>query len=182
MRGLQGGRAEGYTLLACSVSLEPEDGGVVKSQKSQARTIRWSLAMMSREFGPDHKTLSKALAASGIVAGKDGLYSSKEALRLVCGDIDAERLRKTREEADKLAIENATALGELVDVRDFVKRYEPIYAQIWQTIMASTLPDNDKDALLTALAKLHSDSGRPDAKVQGDSPRAGRAAVAKAKA
>ena len=154
----------------------------MKTQKSQAKTVRWSLAMMSREFGPDHKTLAKALAASGIVAGSDGLYSSNEALRLVCGDIDAERLRKTREEADKLAIENAVARGELVDVRDFVKRYEPIYAQIRQTILASGLGDNDKDALLTELAKLHSDGGRTGAEIQGDSPRAGRTAVAKAKA
>lgn len=112
--------------------------------------------MMASEFGPDPKTLKKNLVTSGVVAGDDGLYSSKDALRLVCGDIDAEKLRETHERADKLAIENATARGELVDVADFAKQYETIYAEIRQTILGSKLADSDKDTLLDKLAKLHS--------------------------
>lgn len=123
-------------------------------QRSQVRTIRWSLAMMSREFGPDHKTLNKHLVASGITAGRDGLFSSRDALRLVCGDMDAERLRKMREEADKLELENGVRRGELLDKEAVKSLFEEGCAEQKQKILASGRSDAETDAILNELEQI----------------------------
>ena len=126
----------------------------MKKQRSQAQQLRWSLAMMSREFGPDHKTLSKNLAASGITAGKDGLFSSRDALRLVFGDLEAERLRKTREEADKLELENEQTRGNLLETEAVYRHFERVFVAFRQKVLASSLTEEEKYDLLNDLCRL----------------------------
>jgi phage terminase Nu1 subunit (DNA packaging protein) len=69
--------------------------------------------------------------------------------------LTGERLRKLKEEADRIALENATLRGELVDKADFLKRLEPIYTAIRQKIMNCSMSDHQKDSLLGELSKLH---------------------------
>lgn len=134
-----------------------------KQRRSRIASVRWTVQSAASEFGINPRTVASRLKVAGIVSGQDGLFSTVDIHRAICGDIDRERLRETREKANKLELENAVSRGELMDLQDLARRYEPIYAQIRQTIIASTLSDNDKDALLTALANLHTISGRSEA-------------------
>ncbi len=127
-----------------------------KEQKSQVRLIRWSLAMAAAEFGLGPKTVATRVKAAGIVPGKDGRFSTAEIHGAICGDYEKERTRKMKEDADKAALENAVARGQLVDKGDFMKRFEGIYAEMRQGILGSAMPDSDKDALLNKLARVHS--------------------------
>lgn len=69
-------------------------------------------------------------------------------------DLDAERLRKTTEEADKLALANARSRGELVEVAAVKKLGEKVMVAIRSRIMQFPLSDDEKDKLLTELLSL----------------------------
>lgn len=66
-----------------------------------------------------------------------------------------ERLRKVREEADRVAIENANSRNAMVDKADFLRKMEPIYTEMRQRILNSSMMVHEKDALLGSLSKLH---------------------------
>ena len=124
-------------------------------QRSQASSLRWSLALTAAEFGLSPKTVAQRVHAAGILPGEDGLYSTSEVHSAICGDIEQEKLRNLQKINRDLDADFAVKVGELVDKADFVKRYETIYAEIRQAILGSKLSDADKDALLDKLAKLH---------------------------
>jgi len=69
--------------------------------------------------------------------------------------LNSERLRKLKEEADRIALENARLRDELVDKGDFLKRLEPIYTAVREKIMNCSMSDHQKDSLLGELSKLH---------------------------
>ena len=71
------------------------------------------------------------------------------------GTLGAEKLRKLKEEADRVALENAARRGELIDKADFMKRIETIYTEMRQRILNSSMRDHEKDALLGGLSQLH---------------------------
>jgi hypothetical protein len=66
----------------------------------------------------------------------------------------AERLRKTREEADKLALENARMRGELVETESVYRHFEAVFVALRQKILACGLLDEEKDELLNELLRL----------------------------
>jgi phage terminase Nu1 subunit (DNA packaging protein) len=69
-------------------------------------------------------------------------------------DFDRERLRRTKEEADKLELANARTRGELVDV-DKVKRLgEQVMSGIKIKILNMPLTDDEKDKCLRDLLSL----------------------------
>ena len=118
--------------------------------------MRWSLALVASEFGFSPKTVAQRVHAAGVLPGEDGLFSTTDVHSAICGDIEQEKLRNLQKVNRDLDTGHAVTVGELVDVQDFVSRYETIYAEIRQTILGSKLTDTDKDALLDKLAKLHS--------------------------
>jgi|SRR5947209_1322563 len=67
----------------------------------------------------------------------------------------AERLRKLKEEADRVALDNAKARGELVDKADFLRRLEVIYTEMRQRVLNSSMKDHEKDSLLGGLSQVH---------------------------
>lgn len=69
-------------------------------------------------------------------------------------DIEAERLRKTTEEADKLALENEKTRGSLVEVEAVYKNGESVFVALRARILSSGLSDHEKDELLTDLMQL----------------------------
>jgi Mg2+/Co2+ transporter CorC len=112
--------------------------------------------LAATEFGLSPKTVAQRVHAAGVLPGEDGLFSTADVHGAICGDIEQERLRNLQKVNRDLDTNHAKEVGELVDVEDFAKRYETIYAEIRQTILGSKLSDADKDALLDKLAKLHS--------------------------
>ena len=131
------------------------------NQRSQVKQLRWSLALVASEFGFSPKTVAQRVHVAGVLAGEDGLFSTADVHSAICGDIEQEKLRNLQKINRDLDTGHAVTVGELVDVQDFVSRYETIYAEIRQTIMGSKLNDTDKDALLDKLAKLHSGKRGP---------------------
>lgn len=116
--------------------------------------VRWSLLYAQSEFGVDRKTLQKRLNAEEVEPGKDGKYSTKQIASAVFGDIQGERLRKTREEADSLALRNAEMRGELVSVTLVKQMVSEIILANKQTVLASQLEQETKNEILANLEAL----------------------------
>lgn len=117
--------------------------------------ICWSIEMAARELGTDARTISKRLTTAGIDAGPDGFWSTKQIVAAYCGDLESERIRKTRAEADQIEKQNRKLDGELVDVEEFVKKYAPIFVSMSRVVKSSKLTDEEKDSILNELAKLN---------------------------
>ena len=124
----------------------------------------WTVARFAREAGIDRHTIQDRLAAMkarpcGKAKGKaagGALYHFRDLFNAaVGGDIEAERLRKTREEADKLALANARARGELVDVDSVGRLGEAVFVRVRAKILSSpSLTDDEKDQLLKEILQL----------------------------
>ena len=69
-------------------------------------------------------------------------------------DIKIEQLRRTKEEADKLELQNARTRGELVEVALVRKMGEKVMAAIKTRILNMPLTDDEKDQCLRDLLSL----------------------------
>lgn len=117
----------------------------------KATFIRWSAESAGREFGLNPRTIAARISTSGVVAGRDGKYSTAEIHKAICGDYEAERLRKTREEADKIALENEKTRGGLVEIEAVYRHFSGLFVALRAKILASSLTDDEKDQILNDL-------------------------------
>ena len=69
-------------------------------------------------------------------------------------DIKKEQLRRTKEEADKLELQNARTRGELVEVSRVVQMGEKVMAAMKTKILNAPLTDKEKDSLLIELLSV----------------------------
>jgi phage terminase Nu1 subunit (DNA packaging protein) len=69
-------------------------------------------------------------------------------------DFDRERLRRTKEEADKLELANARTRGELVEVAKVKRLGEQVMSGIKTKILNMPLTDDEKDKCLRDLLSL----------------------------
>lgn len=122
--------------------------------------IRWSIGQAAAEFGLDHRTLTKRLARASIEPGGDGRFSTQQVTSVVWGDREAEELRRITEDADKLAIANRKARGELIPAESVYAWAEGIFVAIRQAILNSGIPQDAQDAALTNLQRLTSEEAR----------------------
>ena len=141
-----------------------------REQGSQVELVRWSLAMAAANFGRDPKTLKKNVAAANVVPGDDGLFSTLEMAKAIFGDIEGERLRKTKEEADKLELENAQTRMELVSVELVYKHFEGVFISFRQKILASALTEDEKQDLLNDLCRLKAKDLQPTGAAESSQP------------
>lgn len=127
--------------------------------ESNATVAEWA-----REIGFDRHSLMKRIAemeiqpsgkvTKGKAAGSD-LFRIRDLFKAALGgDIEAERLRKTREEADKLALQNARSRGELVEIASVKKLGEKVMIAIRNRILNMPLTDEEKDRCLVELMDL----------------------------
>jgi len=70
------------------------------------------------------------------------------------GDLKREQLRKTTEEADKLALANSRTRGETVEIAAVKKLGEKVMVAIRNRILNLPLTDNEKDRILLDLMEL----------------------------
>ena len=75
---------------------------------------------------------------------------------LIGGDHEAEKFRKTKEEADRLALANSRSRGELVEITAVKRLGEKIMVAIRNRILAMPLTDEEKDRCLVELMGLAS--------------------------
>lgn len=125
-----------------------------KKQRSQAKAVRWSLALAGTEFGLSPKTVATRVAAAGILPGEDGLFSTADMHAAICGDLEKEKILNLQKLNRDLDVEHAKKVGELVDREDLVKRLEPICVSMKMRVMGSKLSDEEKDALCKDMAEL----------------------------
>lgn len=135
----------------------PESGG---NKGRRHEPARWSLDSGSREFGCDWKTLRSRFAKESIEPGADGRYSTAQIIAALYGDRESEELREIREKADKLAIANRKARGELIPAESVYAWAEGIFIAIRQAILNSGIPQDAQDAALTNLQRLTSEEAR----------------------
>ncbi len=130
---------------------------------------RWQMSPVTisgwaKATGCDRHTIAKAITEMGIkpdgrvVGGKAAgteTYRIRDLFKAAMGgDIEAERLRKTREEADKLALANARSRGELVEIAAVKKLGEKVMVAVRNRILNMPLTDEEKDSCLRELLAL----------------------------
>jgi len=124
------------------------------NKKQKVTEIRWTVSLASKEFAIDHHTLDKALRRSGQEVGADAKYSTKQICAAAFGDHDAEKLRETRERADKLWLENQRTKGEVIE-RDQVHKFlMQAFAAMKQRILSSSMERDEQDKVLLDLRGL----------------------------
>lgn len=112
--------------------------------------MKWDRVLIGRELGMDSRTVGKRLADADLDEKKH--FSTKEVFAAMQGDLSAERIRETRERADKLALENAEKRRELVNVHELAPKLAKFLSATRQSILATThIEDDDKDKLLRDL-------------------------------
>lgn len=121
----------------------------------------YTIARFCQLAGFDRHTLASRITEMNIepvgksTAQAADLFSIRDLVRAILGgDHEAEKLRKTREEADKLALQNARSRGELVEISVVKKLGEKVMVAIRNRILNMPLTDEEKDRCLTDLMDL----------------------------
>jgi phage terminase Nu1 subunit (DNA packaging protein) len=123
----------------------------------------WTIAQWCRECGGDRHEFTRKVSAADIkpVAKAEGrakgadLYRVRDLLKATLGgDHEAEKLRKTREEADRLALANARSRGELVEIAAVKKLGEKVMIALRNRVLNMPLTDEEKDRCLIELMEL----------------------------
>ena len=117
-------------------------------------TIRLGLNQAAAEFGIDRRTLEKGLADVGATPDAKGKYTIRECHLACFGDIDAQKLRLVKEQADAQAIKNATARRELLPSVDVRAHMEAVLVAIRSGILASGQSKEEKADLINNLKRL----------------------------
>lgn len=122
-----------------------------------------TVAEWCRETGGERHSLMQKISEArvapiGDAKGKASgakLYRIGDLYRAMGGGIyEAERLRKTREEADKLAIQNARSRGELIEISTVKKLGQEVMKNVTTCILNMPLTDDEKDKCLRNLLAL----------------------------
>ena len=110
--------------------------------------------------GIDRHELQRRLESAGAVptaatARGAGEYKLRElVVAFAGGDERAERLRKTRAEAERIEIQNARSHGELINVAEVKKLGAGVMVVVRNKILASSLTRDEQDALLLEILNL----------------------------
>jgi phage terminase Nu1 subunit (DNA packaging protein) len=117
--------------------------------------MRLTLDQAAAEFAIDRRTLARRLSENQIAPGEGG-YSILQCHRACFGDIDEEKLRLTKEQADKLGLENQMRRGELVEVRVVAESINRAIGSIRGYVLGLThLPEEDRDEILLKCKALY---------------------------
>lgn len=118
------------------------------------KAMRWKLFNASHEFGMAKETLSKNLNNLGIMPGIDGCWSTMDICKAKYGDLESERIRKTREEADAQAMANEERRRTLVNIDLVFAFCQEFAVTVRQVILGSNMTAEEKDEVLAELKSL----------------------------
>jgi hypothetical protein len=119
-----------------------------------AAPIQWTLSAAHAEFGMHRDTIKGRLTRIGEQPSADGYWTTQQICAAVFGDMDGEKLRKMKGEADKIEMENRKTTGELIDVPAVIEVGQRFTFAIRQVIVNSKLSQEDKQAVLNELASI----------------------------
>ena len=90
----------------------------------RAKLIRWTCEQAQAEFGADSATIMGRIRQAGTLPGADGKYSTRQIALAVFGDMDCERLREKRHQANLLELEERRIKGEVFTASKVVAIWE----------------------------------------------------------
>jgi hypothetical protein len=112
------------------------------------------LTRAGREFSIAKTSLAARLKEAGENPDEHGLFSTRAITQALYGSLFAERLRKTAEEADKVAIANAVSRGELLSRSELMQAMSAVAASMVTIIETSGLSREAQDDLRRNLAGI----------------------------
>ena len=116
--------------------------------------LKWTVEIAAREFGPSIPTLRKLLNKSGVVADKDGLYTTTQITTAIYDSMSVEKLLTQRQLRKRLELENAITEATVLDRSALATRFATIADAMVHRIMASELSRPAKDDLLRELSEI----------------------------
>lgn len=117
--------------------------------------LTWTQERAASEFGINPRTLAGRLKQSGAKPDNEGRWTTKQIAIAVYGDLEIERIRKTRAEAEEVEKRNLESDKALVDIDDFCREYETIAVEMVRIIRTAGLSETAEDALLAKLSEAH---------------------------
>lgn len=117
--------------------------------------------MASTEFGVTTDLIGRRLKGENIIPGEDKCYSTRDIARALFGNYDRHRARKMESEAEKWELETAITRKELVKTDKVVNQFHSFCIELRQLIMGSSLPHEEKEDLLTSMAKAAQSNASP---------------------
>jgi hypothetical protein len=117
----------------------------------RSEAIQWTPTLIAREFGMDSRTVGKRLASADLNDKKT--LNTQEVCRAMFGDIDSEKLRLVREQADKFALDNAASRHELISAKEMQTAVEKCFGALVATVQAASNLENEDRAKLIANLK-----------------------------
>lgn len=123
--------------------------------KTQKR-LEWTIEMAAMEFDINPRTLSKRLKQLGLepCLAEGKRFSTKQIRDAVHGDIDGERLGKTRAERELLEVELSKERGKVLVTADVLRVWTGMGYAIKQVIRGSSLSDSEKADCFRQLREL----------------------------
>jgi hypothetical protein len=116
--------------------------------------VRWTLSLAAREFGLGEDTLRRKVAQALLLPGDDGRWSTRQICAAVFDDLDAEKVRLTRAQADKAELDLEERRKQLVSCDGVAKFCTGVATAIRQKLIVSSLPVDELDALLRELETM----------------------------
>lgn len=115
---------------------------------------RWDGKRAQTEFDIDADTLSKRVKANGIMAGEDGKFSTMQICAAIYGDLESERTRLTKEQANIASLKKDEMLRRLIPAELVERVWMSVLSDLRTKITNTELPDRVKKEILTDLQNL----------------------------
>lgn len=116
--------------------------------------IKWNLSRAADEFGAHRDTIRKALLAGGHQPDAEGCFTTRQIHQALSGDREQEKARLAKEQADRIALDNAERRKQLIPVEDAVTIAGRFVYVVRQRIATLPLTVEEKNAILADLQRL----------------------------
>lgn len=116
--------------------------------------IRWTIEHAASEWGVDRKTLSKYIRTSGVLAGEDGMFSTRDIDRALNSDGEAARAALAVSQKNKCDLQVEALAGRLVDPKQCQQLWDSAMVALRTKIADSKLSDAEKRELLKDLQSI----------------------------
>ena len=116
--------------------------------------IQWSLNFAQTEFDVHRDTLKTRLTQQGEVPDAEGFYTTKQILKALFTDAKAERIRLTREQADKVSLDNAQTRREQAPMLQVEKVWTGWAIGIRDAVRDQEITQEQKQNILAAVRDI----------------------------
>jgi hypothetical protein len=132
---------------------------------STVKLIRWTTAKAGAEFGCDPATLANKIKREGLLPGDDGMFSTRDICSAVFGDMEGEKLRNLRRDAELKEVELGRLKRELIPAENVQREWSAVIIAIRQAIWNFDAPEAVRRQWLGELRDLkiedYFDSAKP---------------------